>query len=366
MFGVKRVSAPMAYAYTQPKLVQPRMRTVGKGDFVVTGRELITTLPMNRLFTVGRVLANPGNPAFAWLSNIAKNYQFYRFRRLKFLYVPTVATVSQGRIMFNFEFDETDMSANSEQIFLNNLNARSGPYWKALEITVPLKQGRSMQRKYVTRLDPNAVVNPLDYFLGYMTWGSVGSTTGDDGLDAGQLFVEYDVLFSVPQTTDAAAAVPISYAQWHRNTNETVSTSTPGYHPVKLDTYDVIGIPGMPTTQNSNGSWSFPPGLYEVVYNISGALANAANKSYMLQHGLDIAENGSPIYVKREDFTGGVANMFRTLSNRAFLDLSNQATNTLVRVLLSAAPLDGGAAADWTTQADFATATIHKLQQARS
>jgi hypothetical protein len=53
---------------------------------------------------------NPTNPSmFPWLCNIARNYDYFRFKRVRVVYVPLCSTATVGRVMLAHDPDGTDV-----------------------------------------------------------------------------------------------------------------------------------------------------------------------------------------------------------------------------------------------------------------
>jgi len=96
-------------------LVAPTLRS-SKDGVVVSGREMIasvnvpSTVPnTNGFANCNYVYINPGiSQSFPKLSNIAKDYEYYRFKSLRFDYVPRVATNTNGDVYLVPDYDPND------------------------------------------------------------------------------------------------------------------------------------------------------------------------------------------------------------------------------------------------------------------
>jgi hypothetical protein len=77
---------------------------------IVQNYELVHTLSAsNGGFSVGGDVLNPGlSTDFPWLSSLAKNYNKFRWRNLRFIYVPACSTASVGSEFIYFKYDYLD------------------------------------------------------------------------------------------------------------------------------------------------------------------------------------------------------------------------------------------------------------------
>lgn len=111
---VAGVSNNLSIARTRPKF------TNTKGTIRIQHKELIGSVSLtssgavstcNSLFPSGRsaYFVSPTNVSlFPWLSQIAGNYDYFRFRRLRLVYVPTCSTATAGRVMLAYDPDTID------------------------------------------------------------------------------------------------------------------------------------------------------------------------------------------------------------------------------------------------------------------
>lgn len=283
------VRVPAAVSYIAPKALQPRIISGKAGVIRVVGREMVAVTPVADSFTINRILVNPGNPSFKWLSGLARNYQEYVFKRLRFSYVPSAPTAAEGRNMFNFEYDATDETPSDEVSFMTQFTAKSAPIWKDFFMDVNLNVSRSTQRKFVTDTDLSGVEDPLLYFLGYFAYATTGTATYNG--DGGQLFVEYDVELSVPQTSVPRATMrgtSIFPGQAQTNTTPLVNT---------MATFDAPVVEGNSgVTRLAADLFHFLPGIYKVKWsgNLNPNWTASGNNIADLLRGINwVASTGS-------------------------------------------------------------------------
>lgn len=98
---------------------------------IVQNYELVTTLGAgNNAFTIGGSVVNPGlSGNFPWLSSLAKNYNKFRWRSLRYIYVPACSTASAGTEFMYFKYDYLDNAASSLTEVMATENAVMGNVW---------------------------------------------------------------------------------------------------------------------------------------------------------------------------------------------------------------------------------------------
>jgi len=150
-------------------------------------------------FLIAKALPiNPGlNEMFAWLSIQASSWQYYRFRSLSFRYVPTCATTHSGLIIMVPEYNNSDSPPTSTSNAMANEDFVSGasynPLIMKMDISKMFCQGpRKLVRNGVVMGD----LNLYDSGIFYLITSGQASTVA-----CGQLFVDYIVELSTPQTS---------------------------------------------------------------------------------------------------------------------------------------------------------------------
>lgn len=140
---------------------------------------------------------NPGvDETFSWLSNIAVNWERYKFHRLKFSYKTRLPSSSAGSIMMAPDYDSADGPPVDELTLLSYGQAKDCSVWKDLEIVCDpkgLAGGRNDHFVRSGQLAPNLDVKTYDCGNFWIATDVVSGTS------FGKLFVEYDVEFFNPQ-----------------------------------------------------------------------------------------------------------------------------------------------------------------------
>lgn len=140
---------------------------------------------------------------FPWLATTASAYESYKFRSLKFVYAGRVSSTVGGYCTIAVDFDPSDPAPTSRQE-INNFNDRTAVVpWTVQADLVCRRDGLSRIPKYLTR--SSSVAGEL----GIYDVGTLYIVTGGQATSSaiGELWVEYDVEFYIPQTNRPGALV---------------------------------------------------------------------------------------------------------------------------------------------------------------
>jgi len=166
----------------------PKQRSIRNGievdhtEFVMPVFKPVTTsgstVDSTNLLQLARLRFNPASKkTFEWLSTIAPSYEFFKFKRLEFIYETRSASTTEGSLIMSPEYDAADANAAmNEKSLYNNRGTTDDSVWKH-------------QRCFV---DPT-MMNRLYKAHPNMTDERFATTTQDEKtIDAGQLFVALD------------------------------------------------------------------------------------------------------------------------------------------------------------------------------
>lgn len=170
-------------------------------------REYITDISSTTTFSSRRFTLNPGlDDSFPYLSNMARNFQEYRFRGLVYEYKSTSASAlnstntALGTVALAVQYKSDAPSYVNKQQMLNEMWAVDGK--PAEDIVLPVECDPSMTPipiQYVRHAPLAANQDPKMYDLGILTVGTVGSQAV---AVTGELWVSYEVEFHKPQLTN--------------------------------------------------------------------------------------------------------------------------------------------------------------------
>lgn len=184
---------------------KPQIRN-GDNSCRVVHRELITNLvaPAANPTVWGIATANefplqPGsNITFPWLSNMALNWERYRFNKLRFRYLPRLGTQNSGSVSLIPDYDAADAAPSNEMIASSLQNMKEDACWKEIVIDLDPKSLNALSPSKFTRF--GNLASNLDiktYDSGNLFIATSDVTTNSQAL--GKVWVEYDVTFMTPQ-----------------------------------------------------------------------------------------------------------------------------------------------------------------------
>jgi len=199
------------------------------------------------VFTVNAVAAT----TFPWLATIASNYDLYRFRRLRFVYVPLCPTSTSGRTTLVYDPDSSD-PIPLDRVGLSNMSCSTeAPVWGAATLDVKLTDTNRWY--YVSSEGSSATVGAY-LNQGQVSWATYGVASA---IQVGEVYAVYDVELKDPQPTQTTLRVA-------HGIGATVS-----------QTFDVSAPVLARATATSIGLTFYTPGTYLVVARAT-ATANSA------------------------------------------------------------------------------------------
>lgn len=190
--------APVAQARrvttSKPK-IQGR---ANNGDIRVQHREYISDVAGSVAFASTEFLLNAGSLiSFPWLSSIARQYESYSFRSLKFCYESQAPTTATGTVLLVLDYDAADAAPLSKVEAMSYRNSvRSAPWQESSHRSSPedLHKMKSYYVRDTTILAANLDVKTYDIGNLFVC------TQGQANTNAiGELYVEYDVDLMTPQ-----------------------------------------------------------------------------------------------------------------------------------------------------------------------
>lgn len=141
-------------------------------------------------FWVKRFILNAGNPTtFKWLSSVAINFDRYKFLKVKFVYVPSCSTLTDGTISMSFDPNAADSDPTSTVEILGMQTACQGNTYGKLEMEIPKRVLDERGILYMKSEDSIQNTDPRIYDLGNLYLSPYCGTTSN----LGSLFIEYEV-----------------------------------------------------------------------------------------------------------------------------------------------------------------------------
>lgn len=177
--------APVSVA-TRRTGMAPIVRT--RGDVTsITHRSFLSPISNEAAYTVNRYPCNPGlSETFPWLHRVARRYEEYRFKRLKFEYRSVTSTSTMGVIMMSFDYDAADSLPTSKQSQAQTVPNAESNAWTNIDLVVPCAASNWLYVRPGT-LAANLDIKTYDYGQMFI------SSLYGNGVISGELYVEYEV-----------------------------------------------------------------------------------------------------------------------------------------------------------------------------
>lgn len=253
---ISRPTAPVAVG-VKARVPTPKFTPLSKGRVRVTHQELIGNITGSNDFVTTLYPINAGlSSMFVWLSNIAPNYESYKFKTLRFRYEPACATTQVGTIYLTVDFDASDPAPPTEPDLSTYEGTSRGSPWTYHQYNCA-PHNLNKRTSYYVRNGP--LTGNQDIVL-YDVGNLVVATDGNGGTPAlGKLWVEYDVEFTTPQLNSNG----IGQAKYLRasGTDATTNPANVGNAPI------VVTAAGGVVTVTSTSNYQ---GLISLIANGTG------------------------------------------------------------------------------------------------
>lgn len=169
------------------------VRTVPNSTFSVSHTELVygpIKAAVANDFWVKKFILNAGNPTtFKWLSNVAINFDRYRFVSLKVIYVPSCSTLTDGTISMSFDPNAVDSDPTSTIELMGMQTAIQGNTYGRLELEIPSKHLKERGLLYMKSEDSVVNTDIRMYDLGNLYLSPYTGSTSN----LGSLYLKYEV-----------------------------------------------------------------------------------------------------------------------------------------------------------------------------
>ncbi len=205
---------------------------------------------------------NPGlSTTFPWLSQVCAQYEAYKFKYIRFIYMPYVSSATAGYIAMNCDYNATDSPSSeftTKQSFCDYDGTTQSNSWEASVFSVrcPNKQGPDNRAIRFGTLSGSYDLNLYDHGTFNL---AVGSQTGTANI--GTLYVDYAVELYRPRVN--YGAVNSGYA--HFTSSTSVSATNPlGTSQTTVSNNMGVSISGKVLTFSRVGRYMF-------IYGLSGA-----------------------------------------------------------------------------------------------
>lgn len=191
-YSNRTMAAPVSYGI-QSSISDKSAYTIARTETIA----IVSGIPEDPVWNPQRLDVNPGLGQFKWLAPIARNFELYKFVKLRFTWIPSVPTNFQGRLLLYFDYDAADSQPGDELEMANSSNCARGPLWSRLDLYATGKNGA--QRWYYVRSGPpppNTDLKTYDY--GFFSYAFAGIAPAEIANVSGTLSCDYVIQFLRP------------------------------------------------------------------------------------------------------------------------------------------------------------------------
>jgi hypothetical protein len=178
------------------------MSTMRNGDCRVVHREYIQDITAAAsgpptAFAVTQLAVNPGQAGtFPWLSSVARNFESYRFKKLKFCYETEAPSSLGGSLVVSLDYDATDTAPVTKQQAMAYRNAvRSAPWEPCCHTSA--QEDLNKQKSYFVRPGAQPANTDIKTYDAANAFVCTQNVTTSSAV-CGELYVEYDVELLTP------------------------------------------------------------------------------------------------------------------------------------------------------------------------
>jgi hypothetical protein len=197
---MKQASVAAAYS-TGVSGNKPSISQKSSDSCVVGHKELVGNLSGGATAAFTQLLQLPLQPGltsvFPWLSNIAQNWQFYRFRKLRFCYYTRTGSTTVGSVVVVPDYNPADGAPLNETIASSYEDVQEDVPWKDQCCVLRPQAMHGIGVKKLIRSGPLAANLDINQYDSGNLW--VFSVDSAAAAVWGKLWVEYEIEFMTPQ-----------------------------------------------------------------------------------------------------------------------------------------------------------------------
>lgn len=204
-----RMSAPVARTLRGYTVRAPQVSgNLGGRSITISHREYIQDVSGTVLFTALPFPVNPGRDiCFPWLADLASRYERYQFSKLRFLYEPRCPTTMAGTVVLAFDYDALDAAPTTKQDVYSYHHCAQSAAWDdcALISDTAILRNRGILFNRLGAIPAGSDLKTYDLANVYMCTSGFAAPAV-----VGELFVEYTVTLSEPQTVSNVQSAVLS------------------------------------------------------------------------------------------------------------------------------------------------------------
>lgn len=190
--GRSVTKAPVSYGTTINFSANRKMSTR------IRHREMVTTIAAlsTGAFNSSAFNVDPASELmFTWLPPVASRFEQYRFRYLRFEFVPSVSSSTNGLLALAYDPDAVDGKPMNLEQFTSYQISKADSVWKPTTIVVPPSL-LFTKRLFVDADSDVLTSDPKTYIFGSLMVATQGGSVAQD---IGYVFVDYDIELFYPQ-----------------------------------------------------------------------------------------------------------------------------------------------------------------------
>ena len=260
----------------------PKFSDRGRDSILVEKRELILpNVAGSTTFAIGAEFPlNPGMPTtFPWLSQVAQNYEQYRFEELEFQFISRSPSNTKGSVTLAVDYDASDDAPTTEIEMSDFQGTVEGCPWQNLSLRCDRAALNAFPKRYVRNTAVGDDIKTFDSGNFYIASNDCADTTA-----LGKLWVRYKVRLFVPTYLNALGSVApqankCALFTFDTNNNQYSHTGNSAYRfgfpTVVANPFGIGYNPTSKAFQLPKGNW--------LVKAVVGFLANLYGPDFALQ-----------------------------------------------------------------------------------
>jgi len=200
----KEERAPVAVSISTKTMAPKMSYGPNAKSCIIRHSEFIGTLQNSsdpNFHILKRLRVNPGSAGtFAWLSQVAGSWEFYRFRKLNFRFITRCPSTSPGVVLYVPDYDAADTVPTSEQAATQYDGAVESSVWKNMSISLRPDRMNALYKRHAIMDDTRFATSAQDEKTIDAGQFMVFSDSATASLIIGKLWVDYEVELMIPQS----------------------------------------------------------------------------------------------------------------------------------------------------------------------
>jgi len=201
------VAAPVAFS-SRTRISSPKIRAT-RNMCHIHHKEFLANLTGTAAWTLKNTYAlNPGLPAsFPWLSTQAQAWEMYKFNSIKFIFHTFAPTSTAGAVSLIPDYDAADGQPPNELAASSYQNMIEDACWKDIVCSLSPKAMSGIGKEHFVRI--TTISGDIKTYDSGNFYVATSNSVGTPAL--GKLWVEYDVMLTVPTNVNSIVVGALSF-----------------------------------------------------------------------------------------------------------------------------------------------------------